>query len=499
MTREDHYVSTPHAPNSNPATSELTAQAAEDLLDDAAFMAKAAARMRAAGHGAKKAVQECATLHDSCAHYRRQIRAMEITTKAQDGVINELRNEIALHATVTKKLLDETAEKDCILHEQVNNIGETGARHTNEKAELNARIRGLESEVLTRSEQLVIEAKARAQERANLGTQFEAKLAEQYKAARERQSTHTRELQTANRQLDELSDLVGKREARIGSLEDEICELREPPVLVYSVPESKPEPDAPKPRKQASREVECSTAGHVLHKEYLVIRDGEPARFPCLSLGCRWLIGHPGLRVVPLPPMPGEKRGATPHDCAKDGHVVDLSSRSFDAAKNPRYTCAYCDSIGSAEAFRRADGGRVWRTANALDDKRQREANDAKRESDPDAPDPAIYEEIAIERMAQDARWGEQNHPSIPQGMSTLSACHELGIPSENHAKELCDRAAKKGKITYAHIVSEEFSESVEAKTERDRRGELVQLGACVVAWIEAIDRREKSKAEVAS
>jgi len=105
-----------------------------------------------------------------------------------------------------------------------------------------------------------------------------------------------------------------------------------------------------------------------------------------------------------------------------------------------------------------------------------------------------IFTEVKLERIRQNDLWGEQNHPSITPGL-TSRAGHEAAeyyeIPTEDDAKQMCEDAANTGGLSYTHIAVEELCEAVEAKDDTDRREELVQLAAVVVAWIEAIDRRK--------
>ena len=107
-----------------------------------------------------------------------------------------------------------------------------------------------------------------------------------------------------------------------------------------------------------------------------------------------------------------------------------------------------------------------------------------------------IFEEIRIERQKQNDKWGEQNHPCLDEtllkrqgGCTTQRMCQEYEIPSEERAKQLCETNFKRGTGTYAHIAIEEMSEVISAFDTQKRRGELIQLTAVCVAWIEKIDR----------
>lgn len=118
----------------------------------------------------------------------------------------------------------------------------------------------------------------------------------------------------------------------------------------------------------------------------------------------------------------------------------------------------------------------------------------------------AVLAEVLAERARQDAKWGEQNHPDVDRvltdrqgGCNTRRMAEEYGIPTARSARSECNCATDAGQCTWAHIAVEELCEAVEAATDAQQgrkpisalRQELVQLAAVVVAWIEAIDRRE--------
>ena len=128
-----------------------------------------------------------------------------------------------------------------------------------------------------------------------------------------------------------------------------------------------------------------------------------------------------------------------------------------------------------------------------------------------------IYAAIEAERLRQDAKWGEQNHPDVDRVLTgrgpEASAEHpsrggclpsrmaeEYEIPTAARAKTLCDLAARLGQCTWAHILVEEVAELVEAATlaqqgrgpEEDVDTELVQAIAVLVAWREARARRAR-------
>ncbi len=107
---------------------------------------------------------------------------------------------------------------------------------------------------------------------------------------------------------------------------------------------------------------------------------------------------------------------------------------------------------------------------------------------------PDVYLDIMEERRRQEAKWGEQNHPNADPAVlkDAVALCRFYKIPTEQEAKDTCEARAREGKVTWADITLEEFSESFEAlaQSEEVARTELVQLAAVVVSWIECIDRR---------
>ena len=113
----------------------------------------------------------------------------------------------------------------------------------------------------------------------------------------------------------------------------------------------------------------------------------------------------------------------------------------------------------------------------------------------------SIYDEIQAERVRQDAKWGEQNHPSADRvlierkgGCSPERMCENYELPNEARAKWLCQEHERRGDISWPHIAVEEMSEAVAAFADGSEiagRVELVQLAAVIVGWIECIDRNQ--------
>lgn len=102
-----------------------------------------------------------------------------------------------------------------------------------------------------------------------------------------------------------------------------------------------------------------------------------------------------------------------------------------------------------------------------------------------------ILADVNFERLQQDAKWGEQNHPdgTGPRVQITQNAAAPAGVLA-GLAREECQRAAADGTVTWMHILREEVAEALAADHPGLLRMELVQVAAVCVAWIEAIDRR---------
>lgn len=113
----------------------------------------------------------------------------------------------------------------------------------------------------------------------------------------------------------------------------------------------------------------------------------------------------------------------------------------------------------------------------------------------------SISSEISLERERQQAKFGEQNCPD--------AICEQpSAICTSLEAKELTNRHAEQGLLTWLDILVEEVAEAADEAydvanateatnfdpswvgAEQRLRAELVQVAAVAVAWIEAIDRR---------
>lgn len=95
--------------------------------------------------------------------------------------------------------------------------------------------------------------------------------------------------------------------------------------------------------------------------------------------------------------------------------------------------------------------------------------------------------DVLNERVRQDAKWGEQNHPSIG-----WQAKNEPRLEAVNWVQKGNERDVRDGKLSWDNILLEEVYEAIAETDEARIREELVQVAAVAVAWIECIDRRAK-------
>lgn len=94
-----------------------------------------------------------------------------------------------------------------------------------------------------------------------------------------------------------------------------------------------------------------------------------------------------------------------------------------------------------------------------------------------------VFLDIDAERDRQDVIHPGTTH--IPDG--TGGGGRETW---ERIAKLSCDRAAREGRLTYAHVLDEETSEVLAETDPAKLRAELVQVAAVACKWIEELDRR---------
>src|ERR1051325_10333245 len=94
-----------------------------------------------------------------------------------------------------------------------------------------------------------------------------------------------------------------------------------------------------------------------------------------------------------------------------------------------------------------------------------------------------IFEDIADERTRQDEKWGPQNH-SDGTGDKNYKQLAESIKQQEQYA-------AKYSQTTWDLILLEEVFEALAEEDVTKLRTELIESAAVIVAWVEAIDRRD--------
>lgn len=95
---------------------------------------------------------------------------------------------------------------------------------------------------------------------------------------------------------------------------------------------------------------------------------------------------------------------------------------------------------------------------------------------------------VRHERIRQDAKWGEQNHPDGTGGYIRRVEADE--------ARKACSEAADDRAVTWRHILAEEVAEAFAEEDPGCLVEELVQVAAVAVAWIEAFGRRLQHEVE---
>ena len=104
-----------------------------------------------------------------------------------------------------------------------------------------------------------------------------------------------------------------------------------------------------------------------------------------------------------------------------------------------------------------------------------------------------VLNDIRIERMRQELKWGEQNHKdgTGPQSY-VLDYSHMKAEELATAARDQTNRYAEVGHVSYADIFLEEVFEAMAEEDQTNLREELVQVAAVAVAWVEKIDRERK-------
>jgi hypothetical protein len=93
-----------------------------------------------------------------------------------------------------------------------------------------------------------------------------------------------------------------------------------------------------------------------------------------------------------------------------------------------------------------------------------------------------VLADIGAERVAQNEKWGEQNHPDGTGGSGALYVADRY--------RTVVDGGLENGTATWRDVLLEEVYEALAEPDPNRLRDELVQVAAVAAAWIEAIDRR---------
>lgn len=100
-----------------------------------------------------------------------------------------------------------------------------------------------------------------------------------------------------------------------------------------------------------------------------------------------------------------------------------------------------------------------------------------------------VLTQVLAERVRQDDKWGPQNHRDGTGWDTTLMDGWSAGQLADA-ARNSCQRNAEMGIVSWLDILGEEVAEALAESDPAKLRGELLQVAAVAVAWIEAIDRR---------
>ncbi|MFI6922831.1 hypothetical protein ACIBIZ_23010 [Nonomuraea spiralis] len=93
-----------------------------------------------------------------------------------------------------------------------------------------------------------------------------------------------------------------------------------------------------------------------------------------------------------------------------------------------------------------------------------------------------VLADVTAERMAQDALWGMQ---ALPDGTGG-----EHRTAESDRARDETEAAARRGALTWRHVLVEEVLEALAESDPVRLRAELIQVAAVAVKWSQALDRR---------
>jgi hypothetical protein len=112
-----------------------------------------------------------------------------------------------------------------------------------------------------------------------------------------------------------------------------------------------------------------------------------------------------------------------------------------------------------------------------------------------DRPTRAVLAEVHAERIRQDQKWGQQNHPTWFDG-SIRDAAHYVAW-AERWKRHNAERVAQRNaegvpsdrNCAWDGVLREEVYEALAEADPAARRAELIQVAAVAVAMVEQIDR----------
>lgn len=100
-----------------------------------------------------------------------------------------------------------------------------------------------------------------------------------------------------------------------------------------------------------------------------------------------------------------------------------------------------------------------------------------------------VLAQVAVERLRQDVKWGEQNHPDLG-GVAFFGAKRTIFAGDAEFWKKENAARAERDQLGWDGILLEEVFEALAEEDPAALREELLQVAAVAVAWVEAIDRR---------
>jgi hypothetical protein len=97
-----------------------------------------------------------------------------------------------------------------------------------------------------------------------------------------------------------------------------------------------------------------------------------------------------------------------------------------------------------------------------------------------------VFNEILMERIRQNEKWGEQNHPMTYKGFDYLECKQTLEIIRTWNDRETCWR----------NVLAEEFLEAFAETDPEKQREEMIQVAAVAVQIIEYLDRKREAETD---